>query len=136
MANTITGGCLCGAVRYECSAAPIMQANCYCRDCQKSSGGAGANALLVPKDAFKVTKGELKYYESTADSGNKIRRGFCANCGSGINAMLSGAPMVTVKAGSLDDPSLFQPTAAIFVSSAPKWAHVPDNIPKFDKMPG
>ncbi len=135
MAN-ITGGCLCGAVRYECTAAPIMQANCYCRDCQKAGGGAGANAVLVPKDAFKVTKGELKYYESTADSGNKVRRGFCANCGSGINAMQAGASMVTIKAGSLDDPNLFQPTAAIFVSSAPRWAHIPDNIPRFDRMPG
>ena len=64
----ITGGCACGAVRYECSADPIMAANCYCRDCQHSTGTAMASVMLIPKAALKIT-GELKQYESTGDSG-------------------------------------------------------------------
>jgi hypothetical protein len=136
MAAKIVGGCMCGAVRYESTADAVMQASCYCRDCQRSSGAAFAPVLLVPKDAFKLTKGELKHYEVKGDSGNKVSRGFCANCGSPIMSILSGMPFTAIKAGSLDDPSQFQPTASIFVASAPSWApHFP-GVPTFAKNPG
>ena len=108
MAAKIVGGCMCGAVRYESATDAAMQASCYCRDCQRSTGAAFAPVLLVPKDAFKLTKGELKQYEVTGDSGNKVSRGFCANCGSPIMSILSAMPFIAVKAGSLDDPNQFQ----------------------------
>ena len=74
MAAKIVGGCMCGAVRYESATDAVMQASCYCRDCQRSTGSAFAPVLLVPKEAFKLTKGELKHYEVTGDSGNKVSR--------------------------------------------------------------
>jgi hypothetical protein len=136
MATMFTGGCMCGAVRYECSADPVMSANCYCRDCQRSSGGALASVLVLPKAAFKLTKGTLKYYEVTAESGSKMNRGFCSNCGAPISTLLAGMPdMVAVKAGSLDDPSRFHPTMSIYMSSAPPWAPVAAELTKFPKMP-
>src|SRR6266403_2242558 len=92
MASKIVGGCMCGAVRYESTAEAVMQANCYCRDCQRSTGGAFAPVVLVPKEAFKLTKGRLKHYEVSADSGNKVSRGFCADCGSPIISLLAGMP--------------------------------------------
>ena len=118
MAAKIVGGCMCGAVRYESAADAAMQASCYCRDCQRSTGGAFAPVLLVPKDAFKMTKGELKHYEVTGDSGNKVSRAFCANCGSPIMSVLSGMPFIAIKAGSLDDPTwsrgfLFSPALTV-----------------------
>ena len=113
-----------------------MQASCYCRDCQRSTGAAFAPVLLVPKDAFKLTKGELKQYEVTGDSGNKVSRGFCANCGSPIMSILSGMPFIAIKAGSLDEPNQFKPTASIFVASAPAWApHFP-GVTTFPRNPG
>jgi hypothetical protein len=127
---------MCGAVRYESAADAVMQANCYCRDCQRSTGGAFAPVVLVPKDAFKLTKGELKQYEVTGDSGNKVSRAFCANCGSPIMSVLSGMPLIAIKAGSLDDPNQFQPTASIFVGSAPVWAPQFPGVPTFAKNPG
>ena len=72
---SVKGGCACGAVRYECSADPIMAANCYCKDCQHSTGTAMASVLLVPKAALKLT-GELRQYEVTGDSGNRSAAGF------------------------------------------------------------
>jgi len=98
---------MCGAVRYESSADAVMQANCYCRDCQRSTGGAFAPVVLVPKEAFKLTKGQLKHYEVSADSGNKVSRGFCADCGSPIVSLLAGLPFTAIKVGSLDDPNQF-----------------------------
>ena len=70
MAGTSTGGCACGAIRYEISADPVMSANCYCRDCQRSTGGAMAPVIVVPKSAFRLVRGDLKYHSVIGDSGN------------------------------------------------------------------
>ena len=80
MAAKIVGGCMCGAVGDESTTdPPCRQLLLPC--CQRSTGSAFAPVLLVPKDAFELTKGELKQYEVAGDSGNKVSRGFCANCG-------------------------------------------------------
>jgi len=73
MEKMFTGGCLCGAVRYECSAKPMMTGNCHCRDCQKSSGAPFVTAMAVPASALKIS-GDVKYYEIKADSGNAFSR--------------------------------------------------------------
>ncbi len=133
---SITGGCACGAVRYECSADALMGGNCYCRDCQRSTGTAMASVMLVPKAALKIT-GELKHYEVTGDSGGKVSRGFCPNCGSPILSLISTMDsMVALKAASLDDTSIFKPMFQVYMKSAPPWAPVRDDLPKFDKQPG
>ena len=62
-----TGGCMCGAVRYECSAEPIAMGNCHCRDCQRATGSAFAAAVLVPISAVNV-RGEVKYYEAIGEA--------------------------------------------------------------------
>jgi hypothetical protein len=69
-----TGGCLCGAVRYQLEAEPIFATNCYCRDCQRESGGACTSNLVIGADAFKLTRGALKFHERIADSGRTVRR--------------------------------------------------------------
>ena len=75
MATRFTGGCLCGGVRYECSADPLFMGNCHCRDCQKASGGAYEPDIGLPAAALKIT-GAVKYYDGKADSGNTLSRGF------------------------------------------------------------
>jgi len=95
-----------------------------------------ASVLLVPKAAFMLT-GELKHYEVTGDSGGKVSRGFCPNCGSPILSILPAmADFVALKAGSLDDPSQFKPMMQVYMKSAPPWAPVRDDLPKFDNQPG
>jgi hypothetical protein len=132
----INGGCACGAVRYECSADPMMAANCYCRDCQHSTGTALASVMLVPKAALKIT-GTLKQYAVKGDSGNEVSRGFCPNCGSPILSLIGAMPdFVALKAGSLDDTSQFKPMVQVYMKSAPAWAPVHEHLPKFDKQPG
>jgi hypothetical protein len=81
MSTTYQGGCLCGAIRYEIAAEPMLAGHCQCHDCQHQTGGGHASFMAVPADALKLT-GALRFYESTADSGNTIRRGFCPTCGS------------------------------------------------------
>ena len=135
MAPRFAGGCICGGVRYECAADPIAAGNCYCRDCQRASGGAYAAALLVPVSAVNIT-GEVKYYDVTGDSGGIVSRGFCLTCG----ARLFGKPaaeadIISIMVGSLDDPSWYRPQADIYTASAQPWDHMNPGLPKFAKLP-
>ncbi len=130
-----TGGCLCGAVRYESSAKPLMIGNCHCRDCQKSSGAPFVTAMAVPARALKIA-GEVKYYAVQADSGNTFSRGFCPACGSRLFARSGGRPeLALITAATLDDPGAFPPTMNFYVSSAQPWDHLDPALAKFEKMP-
>ena len=73
MANQLTGGCLCGACVMKVRQT-AMAGNCHCRDCQRSGGSAFVAVMVVPASALKI-EGQVKYYESKADSGNPS--GFC-----------------------------------------------------------
>jgi hypothetical protein len=133
-----TGGCVCGAVRYECTAEPIMMLKCHCRDCQHITGGGFAAAVLVLAKAFRFTRGELQYHFTPALAGGKHKRGFCAQCGSRITgAEKPDEPrdFIGILAGSLYDPSWFRPRMDIFVSDAQPWDQMDPAIPKFQQYP-
>lgn len=135
MTTPFTGGCMCGAIRYDCSAEPVMAGNCHCRDCQRASGGAFASVMAVPTAALKIT-GEPKYYDSKGDSGQTVSRGFCPNCGARLFGKPKVAPDLTmIMAGSVDDPSWHRPGMDIYTSSAQPWDHMNPDLPKFPKMP-
>lgn len=135
MATTFTGGCLCGKVRYECTAEPLFMGNCHCRDCQKSTGAAYSAEIGVPAPTLKIT-GAVKYHDSKADSGNTISRGFCPDCGARLFGKTSGmAELAMFSAASLDDPSQYNPQFDIYVASAQPWDHMNPALLKFPKMP-
>lgn len=135
MARSITGGCSCGTVRYECSAEPVFTANCHCRDCQQASGGGFVSVLAVPRDTLKI-RGEVKYYDVKGDSGNLVSRGFCPNCGSRLFARPAAAPtMIGIMAGSLDDSGWYRPAMDFYTASAQPWVPMDPALPKFPKMP-
>lgn len=129
------GGCACGAVRYEFTGAPAMMGHCHCRACQRDSGTAHASHVAVPAETFKLT-GPIKYWDSRADSGNLVSRGFCTECGSPVSSTNSGMQALAfIRAGSLDDPSIFKPQMVVWASMAPVWAGKDDSLPAFDRMP-
>src|SRR5215470_11193367 len=66
--KTITGGCACGAIRYEVTGDPIVTFNCHCRDCQKTTGSGYTPVFYVPAKAFKITKGTPKYYSTSSET--------------------------------------------------------------------
>ena len=82
--TNITGRCLCNDIEIVINSDPILSGKCYCNQCQKISGGSSASVLIFPAHAVKITKGELRFHETLADSGNKIGRGFCPKCGTPI----------------------------------------------------
>jgi len=138
MAAYYAGGCICGAVRYACTAAAIFAANCHCRDCQRSTGSAFAALLYVPRGALRVT-GDVTYHEVTGDSGNRVRRGFCPTCGARLfsepSAVLLLADLVGISAGSLDDPGGYRPMMDVYTSSAQPWDCMNPTLAKFTTLP-
>ena len=130
---TTTGGCLCGAIRYEVASPPLFQGVCHCRDCQYVSGGAPANVMVVPKAAVTVTKGQTRTYWVTGDSGGRVGREFCEVCGTQLFSNLEGqAGIVVIKVGSLDDPSQFTPSMNIWTGSAQPWHAIDTNLPNLE----
>jgi hypothetical protein len=135
MAN-LTGGCLCGAVRYELSGAAQMELSCHCRDCQYTSGGGPAHAMIMRTDDVKVTKGEAKEYWTISAKGRRVARLFCEKCGSPLFAKNEKhLQYLAVKVGSLDDPSRFRPQANIWIKSAQPWHHLDAAISRFKENP-
>ena len=129
------GRCLCGAISYECHAEPLFSGNCHCRDCQRTSGGAFAPAMMFPKSAVQIT-GTPTYFEARADSGRRIERGFCSTCGSQLFAILEMLPgALGVRAGTLDDASKFRPSMDFWVSSAQHWGAMDPELRKCARAP-
>ena len=133
--SKMDGGCLCGAIRYTAAADPAFTANCHCTHCQKQTGTAFSVVVAVPSAALTVT-GTPRTFEGTGDSGNRIVRHFCADCGSPIFTTGEALPgMSFVKAGTLDDTSWLAPTFDIWCSSAQPWVDIPDSRQRFDRGP-
>ncbi len=136
MTAPFSGGCLCGAIRYESRVEPLFSINCHCRDCQRTTGTAYAPVLAVPKGTLSIIQGKPTYYTSQSDSGETVSRGFCPQCGSGLFSKLSANPdIIGLKAASLDDPSWFQPAMDIYTDSAQPWDVMNPDLPKVPKMP-
>ena len=134
--TTISGGCLCGAVRYTAEAEAPTATVCHCRDCQKFTGSAFAALVMVPKDALKLT-GALKTFSSLGGSGKPILRHFCPECGSSIAEEPGTRPgLVILNVGTFDDPAAVMPGREIFRDDAVPWVQVAGDIPRFAKRPG
>jgi len=135
MTTGFSGGCLCGAVRFQSSADPQIVAQCYCVDCRKSSGTGHCTHVVIPESAFTVT-GDVKFYDRPADSGNIVGRGFCPNCGSPVystNSAMQG--MVFPRASILDDPEIAKPQMAVYGSRAVSWDQPNQALPIFPLLP-
>src|SRR5687768_7381487 len=100
-----TGGCQCGAVRYESSGEPRALYVCHCTECRKQSASAFGMSLVVLRSGFRITQGSPAFWTRPADSGRQVKCAFCPDCGSRLWHEREGiAETTTIKAGSLDEP--------------------------------
>jgi hypothetical protein len=131
----MTGGCLCKSVRYRISESPLNVRCCWCRLCQYLGGGSGTvNALF--KTAAVTVDGELREFQSIADSGNSMHLRFCAKCGTPVLVTSERRPHITgVRVGTLDDPGCVKPVATIWVAEAPSWAAIDASLPRIEGQP-
>ena len=132
----ITGGCYCGAVRYEITGEAQASLQCYCRECQYISGGNPAALMIFPLEDFQLKSGEMKQFRRS-DLERPVTRYFCENCGTGLASETPSRPgSIVIKVGTLDDPSIFAPAVAIFTCDKQDFHHIPEDIKAFDKRPG
>ena len=119
------GGCLCGAVRYRLTAAPLLAYACHCHDCQARSGAAFSLTLVV-RTADVSVDGAVQIVRRTNRSGREIEDSVCPAC---RTPTLSRAPVapdyMSVRAGTLDDAGWVVPIAQTWVESAIPWAVIP-----------
>ncbi|MFN7180861.1 GFA family protein [Hyphomonas sp.] len=134
---TITGGCYCGEVRYEAEGQPLMKARCHCRECQYFTGGEGNDFMAMPAAGFRFTKGQPKAFKRT-DLPHANTREFCGTCGTPLLTRSPALPMaVILKAGSLDDPSVYGgPQMILQTADAYPFHLFPDGVPAFPRFPG
>ena len=133
---TLTGGCYCGALRYEITGDIPMRALCLCRTCQKISGGAG-NLFIGSRRAHSVTQGEPRRFARDGAVKPPMRE-FCGECGVHIAAR---SPKVTeglvVKVGTLDDPAAFEGPKMVFWAQEKQNFHeLPDGATAYATLPG
>ncbi len=130
MNSVKTGGCACGAIRYETQNVPEFSIICQCRQCQRISGAGHAASFAVMADATNL-HGDIKFYETTADDGNTVSSGFCSHCGSPVLKKTSGYPQyIFFHAATLDDPSYFEPQMVVYSESRQPWDHVDPSLPR------
>ena len=131
-----TGGCLCGALRYEAEGEPRFAGHCYCVDCRKASGSGFIPFMGFAGSAVRFS-GETRQFRSKAATGGDAVRNFCPVCGSLVfGGEVGKDDSHTIYAGSLDDPSVFRPKVAIFARSRPAWAVIPEGLTVYDGLPG
>lgn len=132
---TNSGGCLCGNVSYEVSGEPVANFLCHCKNCQKQSGSAFSINLIYPKPQFEC-QGEVSTYVDEGETGKKVMRHFCSNCGSPIFSSLPHMPdIVVLKVGTLNDSSAFTPAAEVWCASRQNWVSFSEDYPEFSKNP-
>jgi hypothetical protein len=124
----LTGGCLCGDVRYRITAAPVEAQYCHCRMCQRAHGAPVIAWLTVPLDGLAVTKGNPVAYRSSA----KAFRHFCGSCGTPLTWREADNPrLVDVSIGSLDNPEAIAPTMHVWTDSRIAWFESADHLPRY-----
>ena len=130
----LCGGCMCGSVRYEYDGEIGESSYCHCDDCKRATGGPYTVGVLSVADKLRVVSGEVKSYTSIADSGRKITRQFCPKCGSPLFTRAEKCPdLVSIKAGSLDQPELVKPSCQTWTERAVPWAYIDENLPCYPK---
>jgi hypothetical protein len=131
MATTITGGCLCGGVRFEATL-PFSDANyCHCSRCRKHSGSEFGVQARVPREQFRLLSGEelITVYRP---EGGRVKA-FCSVCGSSLfGREWPEGDEIAIRLGALDGDPGIRPEFRTFAASAPPWAPVPDDgLPRY-----
>lgn len=129
----LTGGCQCGAVRYEMPEEVIHSSLCHCRDCRRSAGAPVVAWAAVPRDQIRI-EGETSDYQSSENA----TRSFCARCGTGLfyvnEVVLPG--LIDIQTATLDDPEALPVQLHVQAAEELSWMKTAHELPHFERYPG
>jgi hypothetical protein len=135
MTNIMTGGCVCGALRYRAEGTPLVQGLCHCRTCQRVTGSGHVGFMAFPEQAVAI-EGAQQVYSVIGGSGGMATRHACPACGSLVFGRAQVMPgLVNLYAGSLDDFAQFKPEIAIFTRSRAAWDTSSSGLRCFETVP-
>jgi hypothetical protein len=135
MAETLTGGCGCGAVRYEITSPLVSASYCHCTRCQRRSGtAASANGRAEP-GSIRVVAGEDELQGWAPEGGSE--KLYCGRCGSALFARPPGSPhYAAVRLGSIDGDPGIRPQWHQYTAYAASWEELPDDgLPQYPEGP-
>ncbi len=119
--GNLTGSCLCGGVRYRIQGLVRDVVNCYCTQCQKTSGHHVAATRVKEKDLFVDAHETLHWYESTPG----YKRGFCKQCGGNLFWSRLSDDQISVMAGTIDPPTGLKTVEYIYEEDASDYIEIP-----------
>ena len=133
----VNGSCHCGQVTYEAEVDPERSSICHCTDCQVLTGTAYRVSIPANAGTFRLLSGKpTVYLKTTADSGNKRRHSFCANCGSPlfVNADEDDPQVRGLRVGGLAQREQLPPKRRIWCKSALSWSQDIGSLPGTPKQ--
>jgi hypothetical protein len=132
----LTGGCLCGSVRYEVSEPLVSATYCHCTRCQRRTGSAAAASARVAPGSLRVLSGGelVRAYDP---GGGGFLKEFCSNCGGALWSRSPNDPeVIAVRLGTFDDDPGIRPQQRQFVAYAAAWEPIPDDgLPRYPERP-
>lgn len=124
----LSGGCYCGAIRYQASGQVFNQTNCHCDICRRTSGAPCVAWFSVPAALYRVALGQPARFRSSAHA----TRTFCSNCGSQLTFCDDASPdEIDITICSLDDPAAVAPRDHTYTSSRLPWLKLADGLREF-----
>ena len=127
----MTGGCMCGAVRFETRGESSEVFHCHCQSCRKHNGAAAATLAIFKTDQLTFSGDERKIYESSPGAG----RAFCGKCGTPLTWEGDGGelgPIIVFHISTFDSPDALVPTAHAFYPERIAWFDIADDLPRYE----
>ena len=126
--SRMTGGCMCGAVRYEAAGAPAAVSHCHCESCRRHTGAPMVTLVSFEAGRVRFTKGERRIYNSSPGVG----RAFCGDCGSPLTweSEYDGRSVIEFHVGTLDAPNAVTPAWHVYHDERLDWFDTADKLPR------
>ncbi len=128
-----TGGCLCGAVRFEVHDHLMDVINCHCSKCRRFHGHMGAYTATKRENLVLKRSDTLKWFHSTTDETPNVHRGFCGNCGSSLFWDPRDKPRISIAAGAIDAPTGLETTGHVWTSQMGDYYEIADTLIQHDE---
>jgi len=133
--QTLTGSCLCGALKYRVSGEPTRFYHCHCSRCRKASGAGHTSNLFLEKGTLEWEGDTRLMRQFKLPEAERFTRSFCDTCGGPLPREIPEFGLVMIPAGTLNDEPNIRPQARIFQDSKTSWSCSAEELPGFPDYP-
>ena len=132
--QSLTGGCICGQVKYQIIDKPLFTQACHCKDCKVLTGSSYVVNSSILENTL-IVEGEVSSTELKAGSGASYKTYFCTKCGNYVYADYDSAVgRLTVRTKTLDNSEKFPPQVHIFTKDKDPWLNLSEDVICFKEM--